>query len=325
MNAIYRERAELIRKYHSHALPQTRYTNTLFGTKNRGLFNVRHCKSSCSFGGNHHGRKTGFPNFSGLFPIPVTDTDIKALDRLGCNYQSVSHNGKGFREPYKVGVLFNFTSHQFRHTFAWFIVANRLGDLDDIKYQFKHLDSSMTLVYSHRGYDSMEELLRLTESFEEYLTEQAMTDIVAAAESHSLAGKGGQKFIERLQNILGGDFENGASPHFGSMKDLLEFTAKHSPNFRGLSHGYCTKGNSCKVRNAADPSHCINCDSYIATPKHLPHWLVIKQKCESQLASFELLPNEIKPRFSSFRGALIDNLHAANSVIEKLQLLVKEA
>ncbi|WP_150142294.1 hypothetical protein [Candidatus Enterovibrio escicola] len=63
--------------------------------------------------------------------------------------------------------------------------------------------------------------------------------------------------------------------------------AKHSSNFRRLSHGYCTKWTSCKVRNAADPSYCINCDSYLAKPKYLPNWLVIKKRCEQQLAVFE--------------------------------------
>ncbi|HIF9106486.1 TPA: hypothetical protein ACX6QA_003468 [Photobacterium damselae] len=79
-----------------------------------------------------------------LFSIPVTQADIEQLETLGCNVQSVSASSKNFRLPYQVGVPFNFTSHQFRHTFAWFIVANHLGDLDDIKYQYKHLESSMT-------------------------------------------------------------------------------------------------------------------------------------------------------------------------------------
>lgn len=171
----------------------------------------------------------------------------------------------------------------------------------------------------------MAELVRLTESFEAYLTEQAMTDMVSAAEEGHLAGRGGQKFIERLRLVLGDDFESGSSPHFTNMQELLTYTAKHSSNFRGLSHGYCTKGTSCKVRNAADPSHCINCDSYIATPKHLPHWLVIKQRCEQQLAAFERFPEDMQPRFASFKGALTDNLHAANQIIAQLQIKIKEA
>ena len=325
MNAIYRERAKQLIQYYSKSLPENRLLDLQFGAKDNKLFRVKHTKQSAWFSNQSKATKNGFNNVNTLFSIPVTQADIEQLETLGCNVQSVSASSKIFRLPYQVGVPFNFTSHQFRHTFAWFIVANRLGDLDDIKYQYKHLESSMTLVYSHRGYDSMAELVRLTESFEAYLTEQAMTDMVSAAEDGHLAGRGGQKFIERLRLVLGDDFESGSSPHFTNMQELLTYTAKHSSNFRGLSHGYCTKGTNCKVRNAADPSHCINCDSYIATPKHLPHWLVIKQRCEQQLAAFERFPEDMQPRFASFKGALTDNLHAANQIIAQLQIKIKEA
>lgn len=325
MNAIYRQRAKVLIQHYSDSLPEKRLLDIQFGAQDNKLFRVKHTKQSAWFSNQTKSGKNGFNNINRLFSIPVTQSDIDHLEKLGCNVQSVSASSSEFRLPYQVGVPFNFTAHQFRHTFAWFIVANRLGDLDDIKYQYKHLESSMTLIYSYRGYESMAELIRLTESFEEYLTQQAMTDMVTAAEEGHLAGRGGQKFIERLKNTLGENFESGSSPHFTNMQELLTYTAKHSSSFRGVSHGYCTKGTSCQVRNAADPSHCINCDSYIATPKHLPHWLVIKKKCEQQLAAFAQFPEEMQPRFLSFKGALTDNLHAANSVIEQLQVNIKEA
>ena len=183
----------------------------------------------------------------------------------------------------------------------------------------------MTLVYSQRGYETMEELINLTESFSEFMVSQAMTDMVQAAENGVLAGRGGQNFITRMSEILSDDLSTGNSPHFSTMQELLTFTAKHTSNFRGLSHGYCTKGNECKVRNAADPSHCVNCSSYIATPKHLPHWVVIQQRCESQLQSFEQFPDEMKQRFLSFSTALTDNLNAANTIINQLTIVEKEA
>lgn len=325
MNKIYRERAGLLVEYYGDKLPPNRVEDMKFGRVDTKLFQVRHCKQSALFSEQAKVTKNGFNNINTLFSIPVEQRDIEQLQKLGCNIQSVSSNHKNFRKPYQVGIPFNFTSHQFRHTFAWFIVANRLGDLDDIKYQFKHLEKTMSLVYSHRGFDSMEELLHLMQSIEEYLTQQAMTDMVQAAEQGHLAGRGGQKFIERLKSLLGNDFTSGSSPHFANMQELLTYTAKHSSGFRGLSHGYCTKGTGCQIRNAADPSHCINCDSYIATPKHLPHWKVIKQKCEHQLAVFEKFSDEMQSRFASFKGALLDNLYAANSIIQQLEISIKEA
>ena len=323
--SVYRERAALLLKYHSDLLPRKRKLNLEFGLSNRTLFGVSPHKKSCEFSLNTKSTKNGFNNINKMFAIRVTEHDIAELERMGCNYQSVSSNHKKFKKSYKEGDLFNFTAHQFRHTFAWFIVANRLGDLDDIKYQYKHLENMMSLVYSQRGYESMEELIGLTESFSEYMISQAMEDMVSAAQDGKLAGKGGQNFIVKLTEILAEDLTTGSTPHFKNMEELITFAAKHTNNFRGVSHGYCTKGSECKVRNAADPSHCVWCDSYIATPRHLPHWLVVKKRCESQLAAFEKFPSEIKQRLKAFSTALNDNLEAANIIIDQLTIKVKEA
>ncbi len=323
--SVYRERAALLLKYHGDLLPLNRKLNLEFGLSNQTLFGVSPHKKSCEFAIHTKSTKNGFNNLNTMFSIRVTEPDIAELERMGCNYQSVSSNHKEFKKPYKQGDLFNFTAHQFRHTFAWFIVANRLGDLDDIKYQYKHLENMMSLVYSQRGYESMEELIGLTESFSEFMISQAMEDMVSAAQDGTLAGKGGQNFIAKLTEILADDLTTGNTPHFKSMEELITFAAKHTNNFRGVSHGYCTKGSECKVRNAADPSHCVWCDGYIATPRHLPHWLVVKTRCETQLAAFEKLPLEIKQRFKAFSTALNDNLEAANIIIDQLTIKVKEA
>ena len=322
---VYRQRAELILDYHGEQLPEARRFNLLYGVSEKALFNATFHKKSCRFAMHTKSSRKNFTDINGVFDIAVTEADIKQLDRMGCNYQSVGSSHKQFKKPYKVGDKFNFTAHQFRHTFAWFVVANRLGDLDDIKYQFKHLDNCMTLVYSQRGYESMEDLIHLTESFSEFMVKEAVDEMVQSAEQGRLAGKGGQNFIERLETILNDDITTGKVPHFNNMQELLTFTAKFTSNFRGLSHGYCTKGSDCKVKNAADPSHCVYCDSYIATPKHLQHWLVIQQKCESQLQAFDAFPEHMQKRFESFSTALRDNLEAANSIIQQLTTDVRKA
>jgi integrase len=325
VNQVYRERAVLLLQHHGEVLPFKRKLNLEFGLEQRTLFGVSPHKKSCEFSIHTKATRNGFNNINKMFSIALTEEDIDELNRMGCNYQSVNSKHKYFKQPYKKGDYFNFTAHQFRHTFAWFLVANRLGDLDDIKYQYKHLENMMSLVYSQRGYESMEELIRLTESFSEFMLSQTMEDMVTAAQDGVLAGKGGQNFISKLTEILSDDLTTGSTPHFNNMQELLTFAAKHTNNFRGLSHGYCTKGAECKVRNAADPSHCVWCDSYIATPRHLPHWIVIKKRCEAQLASFDKFPSELKQRFKAFSTALNDNLEAANIIINQLTIKVKEA
>jgi len=325
INQIYRERAELLLTHHADTLSDGRRINMQYGLKNREIFNVQHHKQSCQFTQNGESHSDGFSNLNNIFNISVTAEDIEHLNQMNCNYHSVTHNHQGFRSPYKVGDIFNLSDHMFRHTFAWFIIANRLGTLGDIKYQFKHAEDSMTLVYSQRGFETMEELINLIDSFSEFMISQSMTDMVQAAEDGVLAGKGGQGFMTRMSEILNDDLSTTNFPHFSNMEEILNFTAKHSSNFRGLSHGYCTKGRECKVRNSADPSHCVNCSSYIATPRHLPHWIVIKRRCEAQLQAFEKLPDEMRLRYLSFSTALTDNLNAANSIINQLTINEKKA
>ncbi|MGT2618574.1 hypothetical protein ACVGO1_07695 [Photobacterium damselae subsp. piscicida] len=42
-------------------------------------------------------------------------------------------------------------------------------------------------------------------------------------------------------------------------------------------------------------------------------------------SSYQRFPTEMQPRFASFKGALTDNLHAANQIIAQLQIKIKEA
>lgn len=322
---IYRDRARIILENHGNELIQSRFFNLNFGLQENKIFNLNPHRSSCQFLQNAKSSNNSLGGISKIFPVKVTNQDIDELERMGCNYQSVGASHAFFKKPYIEGDIFNLTPHQFRHTFAWFIVANRLGDLDDIKYQYKHLDNMMTLVYSQRGYESMDELAALTEGFSEFINKQIINEMVVAAQDGTLGGKGGQNFIQKLGDILAEDITTGSTPHFKNMEELIAFAAKHTRNFRGVSHGYCIKGNECKVRNAADPSHCVACDGYIATPRHLTHWLVVKERCESQLAAFNQLPDELRKRFSSFSTALIDNLESAKIIINQLSIKVKEA
>ncbi|MDR5736032.1 hypothetical protein QCE47_27340 [Caballeronia sp. LZ025] len=235
-------------------------------------------------------------------------------------------------KPYRVGDPFNLTAHQFRHTFAWFIIANRLGDLDDIKYQFKHLHRAMTFVYTERGFKSLNELRSVIEHFEALVNGRSVNDIVQSAVTGRVAGGGGERLKRMLMSLNDGmndeAFGTEQQPHFKSMKDVITFTTRHSESIRGLPHGYCTKGPSCKIRNAADPSHCLYCDTYFATPKHLPYWRAISASCEAKIGRIDGMPHEAQDQFQAFRQSLEDNLFAANKIIDQLtseQLITVDA
>lgn len=76
------------------------------------------------------------------------------------------------------------------------------------------------------------------------------------------------------------------------------------------------KGAGCKIKNASDPSHCLYCDTYYATPKHLPYWKAIKHSCEQKIERINALSDT--SRYQSFLTGLEDNLNAANEIIGRL-------
>jgi len=285
INELNYHRAENILARFGGLIVHSRFQNFTDGLKNNFLFG---CQLTTSVG--FIDPDSTVKN-SGLYlkkhQYRLSENDIVQLESLNCNNKSVSHVSGLRGVPYQVGDLFNLTSHQFRHTFAWFIIANRLGDLDDIKYQYKHLRESMALVYSERGYDSLSNLRSVIEYFEELLNNYAIENIIESATENSISGGGGQRLASIISKFNDGSveayFSNDDQPVFSDIQELIDFTTRHSNSVRGLPHGYCLKGIGCKIKNASDPSHCLYCDTYYVTPKHLPYWLIIKNSCEKKL------------------------------------------
>ncbi|WP_435000160.1 hypothetical protein ACRZ5S_22405 (plasmid) [Vibrio scophthalmi] len=320
VNDIYNERVRLLLKHHSHSMSDSDIKGYTQGLKSNRLFGIRHTKYTTRFIEASRSSEAESSISLGRHYFQVTAGDIEQLEKMGCNYQSVSQQSGKRGLKYKVGDFFNFTAHQFRHTFAWFIIANRLGDLDDIKYQFKHLNDVMTFVYSERGYESLSELRTVIEYFEELVNKQAIEDIVESAKQGQVGGGGGERLSNFLAKLNSNQsqalFTTAQQPHFNNTHELIEFATRYSDSIRGLPHGYCTKGAGCKIKNASDPSHCLYCDTYYATPKHLPYWEAIKHSCEQKIERIQSLPDTA--RYQSFLTGLKDNLIAANEIIEKL-------
>jgi len=318
VNLVVHKKAKLILEHLDEEISAA-YRNELnYGIGDNRLFSVSYSIATCSFLMRSKRPKSGAFDIAGYFKISVEYADIQQLIRLSSNCKSVSPTSSERLKEYVVGDFFNFTPHQFRHTFAWFIIANKLGELDDIRYQYKHLWESMTLVYAKRGFESIGELLNIADSFAEQLTHLTVEELVDAALDEKLTGKGGERFSRRIKEMLGNQYTDSLQPHFKDVGQLVEFVSKHSGDLRGLSHGYCTKAMDCKVKNVADPSHCIYCDGYIASERHLPHWKAIKNNCEAKLMIIENSDTSLKPRLEAFKTALEVNLEGANQIIRTL-------
>lgn len=326
VNELYYARAELIKEYYGHVMKIKHLNSLEHGLANRLLFGVRFSNMSVSFIVHPHSSQSSTFLRLSRYEFALSSSDLTQLEQMGCNYRSVSGMSKERGKHYRVGDFFKPTAHQFRHTFAWFIVANRLGDIDDIKYQFKHLHQAMTFIYTERGFQSLNELRSIIEGFEDMLNQLSVKDIVESAVANNIAGGGGERLAKMLQNLnfdVSEDiFGTEQQPIFKDMREVISFTTRHSDSIRGLPHGYCTKGPSCKIRNAADPSHCIYCDTYFATPKHLPYWQAIKANCVSKLSQISKMPDDSQRQYEVFRQSLEDNLFAADSIIQRLSPVV---
>ncbi|MBF4296331.1 integrase, partial [Vibrio anguillarum] len=114
-----------------------------------------------------------------------------------------------------------------------FIIANRLGELDDIRYQYKHLWQNMTLVYAQRGFESIGELLNIADEFSEHITSLTVNEIVEASLDGNIAGHGGARFSSRIKEMLGNQVEENVQPHFKDINQLVEFISKSSNDLRG--------------------------------------------------------------------------------------------
>jgi len=201
-NESLHKRAEAFLRNFADSLSEDSKHNLEYGLAEKYLFGVKGFSTSLLYrepklrDGWVGGRAFNLKSFS----IIVEEADIVQLNHLGCNFKSLVGKNRG--APYQVGDEFNFTAHQFRHTFAWFIIANRLGDLDDIKYQYKHLVSAMTMVYSERGIETIDELLGIVEGFEKQMTQQISQRLAKDAQEGKLSGGGGKRLVKAANSLI---------------------------------------------------------------------------------------------------------------------------
>ena len=252
-----------------------------------------------------------------LIKVEVTKSDIEFLDKYKCNYQSVN-SISGLRGiKYKIGDISRITPHMLRHTFAWFIIANKLGDIYDISQQFKHTNEMVTFVYAKRGFEAIDSMKNIIESFDALLTEEVITDIVESAEKGEISGSGGIRLKNYVKRLNKGQseiiFSTDHQEHIENIKELIFFATKNSDGILGLPHGYCTAGSSCKMKGVAAPQGCLNCDTYFATRRHLPFWTAAKNSAERGIS--RIVNSGSPDSYQALLGVLNRTLDAANKAI----------
>ncbi len=335
-NASIYARAEVLLKFHRNEMTQELIYHLEDGIEQNKLFGVIPSAFSVRFTDSCEvkstakkgtGKESRFTFHEYCFEL--SERDIQQLDTLNCNYQGMQ--GKKRRTRYKQGDEFTLTPHQFRHTFAWFIIANRLGDLDDIKYQFKHLASAMSMVYSQRGYETIEDLLNVVEGFDAQVTDKLATELASKAQVRRLSGGGGQRWVKAAEaleiSITNIDMANNYNStttrkktlHFKDDVQYKAFLVKHLKGVRGLPHGLCTGGEDCKIKNAAVPTGCVLCGNYLVSKRHIPHWKAMESYALNKLNILEKATPEQQAPYQLQAKSWHATAKAARMIIEQIE------
>lgn len=179
----------------------------------------------------------------------------------------------------------------------------------------------VTFVYGQRGFEAIDELKNIIESFDTLLTEEAMTDIVESAVKGEVSGGGGKRLKNLVKRLNKGQaeiiFSTDHQEHIESIQELIKFATRNSDGILGLPHGYCTSGSSCKMHSVAVPHSCINCDTYFATRRHLPFWTATKNSTERSIS--RIVNTGAPDRYQAFLNVLNRTLDAANKAISDIE------
>lgn len=327
------KRAKVILEKHSDVITSALKHRLQYGLDKQLIFGVADNLTSIAFTEAKLGQSSSNPEKDPKFSLHkfeyrLTAEDIDQLEALNCNYKAVRGKNKGVK--YVEGEVFHITPHMFRHNFAWFIIANRLGDLDDIKHQFKHLASSMTMVYATRGYETMAEMIDMFEDFEELLVDTIASEIAEEAAEGNLSGAGGDRLNKGAKSLVFDVKASGASDtgrtikqiHFRDLDSYKEFLVQNLKNIRGLPHGYCTAGAECKLKNVGLPSGCVYCPSYTVTEKQKVHWRAMKNQANSMLARFASLSPSEQEEYSIMAESWRNTANAADVILTDSKPLV---
>ncbi|NQY35034.1 MAG: hypothetical protein HRT37_08740 [Alteromonadaceae bacterium] len=183
--------------------------------------------------------------------ITASQSDVEEFDLLNPTRKGTLKVG---------GYLPKLSPHDFRRTFAVFLVRNKLGNLMTLKHQYKHLNIAMTAWYANHSllaaqmdFELDTELMDMVKDANEDLHTEILFHIFN--ESESLSGKEG----ERIAN----ERENYAGDIYMSRKDIKDQVRSGLLSIVEHPTGYCIKP-SCDRICASDTSS-ITCQNEIVT------------------------------------------------------------
>ena len=173
----------------------------------------------------------------------------------------------GPREEIKVGNVWPIASHQFRRTLIVNFVSHRLGTINAVKQQVKHMYATMTEYYAKNS--------RLAETFNLNVVKE-ISDII----EEELLNEGVRQYKdlyyseEQLSGIKGKEImKERESIKILSDDEIKQLFKTGLYKISKSMYGYCTKGNLCDKKKAIDPTFCgASCSTMIITKENAENW-----------------------------------------------------
>tara|TARA_B110000902_G_scaffold176495_1_gene200199 strand:+ start:2398 stop:4320 length:1923 start_codon:yes stop_codon:yes gene_type:complete len=170
----------------------------------------------------------------------------------------------------KIGSDWNLSSHQFRRTFANYVVHSQLGDIRALKDHFKHWSIQMTVLYAYN--DTLDQ-----ELFEELLREQYWVEEHIKFDWFGLdAPLAGGAIAERIMKVRGDE------EHIKTFKTREDMVRAYSGNIpiRATGIAWCTNDD-----DGCMGGKCDECDHGIIDKNNQKHWegMLIQQFDLSQM------------------------------------------
>lgn len=173
----------------------------------------------------------------------------------------------GPRDYIKVGEIWPLASHQFRRTLIVNFVSHRLGTINAVKQQVKHMYATMTEYYAKNSQLALTFNLNVVKEIYDNIEEELLNEGVRQYKKfyyseEPLAGIKGKEIMEKRQNIK-----------VLSDNEIKQLFKSGLYKISKSMYGYCTKGNLCDKKEAIDPTFCgASCSTMIITKENANNW-----------------------------------------------------
>lgn len=195
-------------------------------------------------------------DFAKSINLTITHEDVKESELLN-----------GPREEIKVGKIWPLLSHQFRRTLIVNFVSHRLGTINAVKQQVKHMYATMTEYYAKNSNLADTFNLNVVKDISEIIEEELLNEGVRQYKQfyyseEPLAGVKGQEIMNERHNIK-----------VLSDNEIKQLFRTGLYKISRSMYGYCTKGNLCDKKEVIDPTFCgASCSTMIITKENANNW-----------------------------------------------------